>query len=503
MPKHLSDSKPTVRTGTAHTLALLAGLSIAGCAVGPDYRRPDAPPVDRYTAQPLPTATASADVAGGDAQRFLQGRDAPAPWWTMFGNAELTRRVNSALAHSPTIASAQAALREAQENARAARGGLFPSVDVAAGASRQKLSAAQPGVTDGTGPYTVYNVSANVGYTLDLFGGVRREIEAQAAQAEYQRAQLDSTYLVLAANVVTTSLREASLREQVHATEQIIHAQRESLEIARKQQKIGATSLSDTLAVRSQLAATEATLPPLRAQLAATRNQLASYLGTTPAQLQLRQLTLDAVTLPPDVPVSLPSSLVERRPDIRAASARLHVASARVGVATAAMLPQIALSGSAGSQALQADDLFSVGTGAWSLGLGLTQPLFHHGQLQHKRRAAQAGMDKARADWQQTVLNAFQNVADALQALQYDAQTMAAQAVAEGTASQRLALVRQQFQVGAAGYLDLLDAERSYQQARIALIEVRAARLADTAALCTALGGGWQDTGNQQVAKQD
>jgi len=489
----LSDSKPALLAGTARALALLAGLSVAGCAVGPDYRRPDAPPVDRYTAQPLPAATVAAKAPDGDAQRFLQDRDVPARWWTTFDNAELTRRVNTALTHSPSIASAQAALRQAQENASAARGGLFPSADLGVGATRQKLSAAQSGTTRAAGPYTVYNASVSVGYTLDLFGGVRRGIEAQLAQADYQRAQLDTTYLALTANVVTTSLQEASLREQLRATEQIVDMQRESLDIAQKQQKIGAKSLSDTLAVRSQLAATEATLPPLRAQLAATRNQLASYLGTTPAQLQLQPLTLDAITLPPDIPVSLPSGLVEQRPDIRAASAQLHAASAQVGVATAAMLPQITLSGSAGSQALRAGDLFSAGTGAWSLGLGLTQPLFHGGELLHKKRAAQAGMDKAVADWQQTVLNAFRNVADALQALQYDAQGLAAQAIAESTASQQLGLVRQQFQLGATGYLNLLEAERSYQQARIGLIQARSARLADTAALYAALGGGWRN----------
>jgi NodT family efflux transporter outer membrane factor (OMF) lipoprotein len=475
----------------ARPLALLAGLAIAGCAVGPDYHRPDAPAVNRFTAQPLPAATVSTQAANGDAQRFLDGHDVPARWWTSFGSDELTRRVATALAHSPTIASAQAALREARENANAARGGLFPSADLAAGPTRQKVSAAQLGAPGGAGPFTLYNASVSVGYTIDLFGGVRRGIEAQMAQADFQQAQLDSTYLTLAANVVTASLQEASLREQLHATEQIVDMQRKTLDIAEKQLKIGAKSLSDTLAVRSQLATTEATLPPLRAQIAITRNQLATYLGTTPAELEMSPLKLDAVALPQDVPLSLPSRLVDQRPDIRAASAQLHAASAQVGVATANMLPQITLSGSAGSQALRAGDLFSSGTGAWSLGLNLAQPLFHGGELLHRKRAAQAGLDKAVADWQQTVLTAFQNVADSLEALQYDAQTLAAQALAERDAARQLELVRQQYQFGATGYLNLLDAQRSYQQALIALIKARAARLADTAALYAALGGGW------------
>ncbi len=276
--------------------------------------------------------------------------------------------------------------------------------------------------------------------------------------------------------------------------------QRTSLDIAQRQQQIGATSLTDTLAVRTQLAATEATLPPLRARLAATRNQLATYLGTTPAQLAMSPLTLDGVRLPQDIPVSLPAQLVEQRPDIRAASAQLHAASAQVGVATAAMLPQITLSGSAGSQALRSSGLFSAGSGVWSLGLNLTQPLFHGGQLLHRKRAAQAGLDKAAADWRQTVLTAFQNVADALQALDYDAQTLAAQATAESAAAQQLALTRQQYRIGATGYLNLLNAERSDQQARISLIQARAARLSDTAALYIALGGGWRS--DAQVANQ-
>lgn len=485
-------------------LGALAGalaLTLAGCAVGPDYTRPNAPVVDRYTTQPLPAQTVSTDTVGGDAQRFLEGTNVPERWWTTFGNEELNRRVRQALSASPTIASAQAALREAQENAKAARGGLFPSVDANAGATRQKSSGAQFG-SAGAGfsnsPFNVYNAGVSVGYVFDIFGGVRRGVEAQSALADAQRAQLDATYLILATNVVTASLQEASLREQVHATEEIADSLRKELDIAQKQQQIGAKSLSDTLAVSAQLASTEATLPPLRKQLATTQDQLATYLGVTPAQLQLQPMQLVDVTLPRDIPVSLPSSIVEQRPDIRAASAQLHAATAQVGVATANMLPQLTLSGSLGSQALHSGGLFSAGTTAWSLGLGLLQPIFHGGQLLHQKRAAQAGMERVLADWQQTVLTAFQNVADALQALDFDAQGLAAQNTAEQAASKRLELTRTQYQVGAVDYLTLLDAERQYQQSRIALIQARAARLSDTAALYAALGGGWN--GSEAVA---
>lgn len=503
MPSDLFRPPPSLRESAACVVVLAAGLALAGCAVGPDYHRPDAPAVDRFTSQPLPADTTAAPTSGGDAQRFVHGRATPARWWTAFDNAELTRRVNVALQHSPSVAAAQAALRQARENALAAGTVGLPSVDASSGVTRQKQSGAAFGGAFTFPPLTVYNASVNVSYGIDLFGGTRRGIETQAALADVQQAQADATYLTLAANVVTASLREASLREQLHATEDILASQRKSLHIAEQQQELGAKSLADTLAVRTQLAATEAGLPPLRAQLAATGNQLATYMGTTPAQLELTPLSLDQITLPRDIPVSLPSTLVEQRPDIRAASAQLHAATAQVGVATAAMLPQISLSASGGSQALHAADLFSAGTRAWSVGMGLTQPLFHGGELRHKKRAAQAGMDKALADWQQTVLVAFQNVADALQALQFDAQGLAAQAAAESAAAQQLALVRQQYQLGASGFLDLLNAERSYQQARIALIQARAARLADTAALYAALGGGWHGDSNERLVKQN
>src|SRR5690348_8644567 len=476
--------------------AMLIAFALSGCAVGPNFRQPGPPPVERYTPKELPASTASATTPGGGAQRFLAHHDVPQHWWTTFGNEELDRRVRTAFAHSPTIASAQAALRQAEENARAAGGSLFPSLDASAGATRQKQSGAQfAGLGGGavaSKPFTVYNAGVSVGYVFDIFGGVRRGIEAQQAQADVQRAQLDATYLTLAANVVTASLQEASLREQVRATRQIIDSLKQELSIAEKQQAIGAKSYSDTLAVRSQLAAAVVALPGLRQQLAATQNQLATYLGVTPAQLELKPITLDAVTLPTDVPVSLPSTVVARRPDIRAAAAQLHAATAGVGVATANMLPQLTLSGSAGSQALHAGDVFTAGTRAWSIGLNILQPLFHGGELLHKKRAAEAGLDEALADWQQVVLTAFQNVADSLQALEYDAESLRALATAERDASELLSLTRSQYRVGAIGYLNLLSAEQAYQQARIALIKSRAARLADTAALYAALGGGWQ-----------
>ena len=398
-----------------------------------------------------------------------------------------------ALAHSPSVAAAQAALRQAQENASAARGGLFPAVDAALGGARQNANSA--GLSEvgagGVPPFTVYNAGVGVSYTLDLFGSVRRGVEAQTALADLQRYQLQGTYLSLAANVATASFREAALRAQIGATEDIVAAYREQLDRVENQHAIGAKSLADVLVIRTQVASVRAQLPALRQALAQTQTQLAVYLGEFPAQAALAALDLDGLHLPADVPVSLPSALVRQRPDIRAAEAQLHQATAQLGVASANRLPQIALSASYGSQALGSRGLFGAGTEAWSLGANLLQPLFRGGTLRAQQRAAAAGLDKAAADYHSTVLTAFQNVADALRALELDAENLAAQAQAEQSARRSLDLVDVQYRDGAASYLQVLDATRQHQQARIGLIQARAARLADTAALYAALGGGW------------
>jgi NodT family efflux transporter outer membrane factor (OMF) lipoprotein len=487
-------------------------FTLSGCAVGPNFHAPSAPPVDAYRKDALPAATAAASVPIGDAQRFLQGADVPERWWTTFASEELDRRVEQALAHSPTVASAQAALRQAQEDTNAARGGLFPSVDAKVGATRGNANGfgATTGTTGATGvgaqsagipsTFTVYNAGVSVGYTLDLFGGVRRTIEAQSALTDAQRFQLEGTYLSLAANVATASFREASLREQTVATQQIIADYKTELDLVEKQNTIGAKSMADVLVIRTQVASAEATLPPLRQALEQTQTQLAVYLGEFPSTAQLNSVNLDSLTLPQDVPVSLPSVLTRQRPDVRAAEAQLHRATAEVGMATANLFPQITLSGSLGSVALHAGDLFSGGTKSWTIGGGLLQPLFHGGTLRAQERAAEAGLDKAAADYQGTVLTAFQNVADSLRALELDAQSLQAQAVAEKSAESSLDLVRFQYRNGSASYLQVLDATRQYQQARIALIQARAARLSDTAALYAALGGGWREEDQRKVA---
>jgi NodT family efflux transporter outer membrane factor (OMF) lipoprotein len=479
-------------------LALALAGALGGCAVGPDFRAPTLAADAGYRSEAQPASTVAAGSPTGDAQRFLEGTDVSARWWSGFGSEELDRRVDLALANSPSVDSAQAALRKAEAETRSVRGGLLPSVDARLGANRQKSPATIS--TFSSSAYTIHNASIDVGYTLDLFGGVRRGIEAQSAIADAQRYLLEGTYLSLASNVVTTSIREASLRGQIRATEEIAALYQEQLELVDRQYRSGAKSQGDVLVAQSQLATAKAQLPGLRKALAQTQTQLAVYLGQFPSQMQFAALDLDALVLPGEIPVSLPSTLVRARPDVRAAEARLHEASARVGIATANLLPNISLSASYGSQALQSGDLFGSGSAAWSLGLNLLQPIFRGGSLRAQKRAAEAGLDQAAADYRTTVLTAFQNVADSLRAIELDAEGLASQAAAEQATSSSLELTRRQYQDGAVAYLQVLDATRLYQQARLGVIEARANRLADTAALYAALGGGFgEDAGRMPV----
>jgi NodT family efflux transporter outer membrane factor (OMF) lipoprotein len=469
-----------------------ACLLIAACAVGPDFKRPPAPDVAGYTERPLPTATAATPTAGGTAQRFELGADLPAQWWTLFGSPSLTGLVEQALAHSPDVAAAQAALRQARENVLATRGSLLPAFDGRGNVTRQKVSGAQFGSPGAGGSlFTLYNASVNVSYAIDLFGGVRRAFEAAQAQEEYQRFQLEAAKLTLAANVTTAAIREASLRAQLEATEAILADQRRQLEVIRRQHELGGVSQLEVLTQQTLLAQTEASLPELRKQLEQNRDLLAVLLGRFPSEGIRSRFSLDELNLPADLPLSLPSKLVERRPDIRAQEAQLHRASAEIGVATANLLPQITLSGDFGDVSTRIGELIKSGSNVWSLGAGITQPLFHGGTLLHQRRAAVAAHDQALANYRSTVLHAFQDVADTLHALHSDADALAAQERAEQAAARALAIARSQYEAGAISYLSLLDAERSEQQARINLIQARAARYADTAALFQALGGGW------------
>ncbi len=468
------------------------GALLAACAVGPDYRAPDDLSASAYTEKPLPLQTVAAPVRGGDAQRFEPGAEISAEWWKLFGSPALDSLMQTALAGHPTLDAAQAALRQAQENLNAQYAVLYPSVDAGLSARRQRISGAtfgNPSIPPTV--FNLYNASVNVSYAIDVAGGARRELEALEAGIDFQRFQVEAAYLSLTANIATTAFREASLREQIRATREILALQERGLQLVEKQFAIGAVSRADVLAQRAPLAATRASVPPLEKALAQTRNLLAVLVGRFPGQAGLPELDLAALRLPQELPVSLPSDLVRQRPDIRAAETILHQTNARIGVAQAQMFPQLTLSGSYGRAAIGAGNLFDPGTQIWNIAAGLLQPIFHAGQLQARKRGAIAAYDQAFAQYRLTVLGAFQNVADALHALEFDAATLKAQAEAEAAARESLEVTQKQFEFGSTSYLALLLAQRQYEQARIGLVQAQAARYADTAALFQALGGGW------------
>ena len=470
----------------------IAGLLVAGCTVGPDFRPPTTPTPTGYTAAP-PSQTPASPGREGISQRFVTGREIPAQWWTLFHSEPLDRLVQLALANSPTLAAARATLQEARENLGARQGVLLPRADAGFTANRRKISGAgfaQPG--SDFEPFSIYNASVTVSYGIDIFGRSRRELETLQAQVDYQRYQTEGAYLALSANIVTGAIREASLRAQIRATKEIIELQQQQLSLVEIRFRYGAVSEVEVLAQRAQLAQTRATLPPLEMELGHARHLLAVLAGKFPSETaDLPEFELDGLHLPEELPVSLPSALVRQRPDILAAEELLHAASARVGVATANLYPQITLSGNYGSETVTIGSLFGSGTAVWDMGGGLVQPIFRGGELRGRRRAASAAYEQAAAQYRETVLKAFQDVADVLQALDYDAATLKAQSEAAQAARETLELTREQFRFGAVGYLALLDAGRQYQQARVNLVRAQAARYADSAALFHALGGGW------------
>ena len=480
--------------GVGRSVALGAlYLTLAGCAaVGPNYQAPEAPRAARYTEAPLAAQTASAASAYGAAQRYAPGGAIPADWWELFRSEALGKLVRTAIADSPTLDAARAALTQAQENLNAEYSVLYPGVDASAGVRRQRTTGASAGLPNAPpNLFTLYNASVGVSYALDLAGGARREREALLAHIDDQRLQLEAAYLALTGNVVTAAVQEASLRAQIQATREVAQSQEQLLGVVQKQFELGAVARAEVLAQRAQLAQLRTALPPLEKALAQTRNALAALVGRFPADAGLPESALAQMSLPQELPLSLPSTLARQRPDVRAAEALLHRASAEIGVAEAAKYPQLTLSATYGSAATKTADLFGGAANTWNLGAALLQPIFHAGKLEAQRRAAVAAYDQALAQYRQTVLSALRNVADVLEALDGDARTLTAQAEAEASARESLALARAQFELGATSYLVLLNAERLAQQAKIGLVQAQAARLADTAALYQALGGGW------------
>jgi NodT family efflux transporter outer membrane factor (OMF) lipoprotein len=482
VPLRFNASPPTV----------CALLLVAGCTVGPNYHAPTAPAVARITATAMPSRTVSAATPGGGAQSLESGRDIPGDWWALFHAPQISDLVTRALAANPDVAAAQATLREARENLRAEQGSQYPQLSASLSGERERNQLVSPAAST----YSVITGSLSVSYTLDAFGGILRQVEQLGAQVDYQRFELEATDLTLVANVVNTAITEASLRAQIDTTHDIVRAYDEALAVTRRRFELGGVSQVDVLQQQSLRDAQAATLPGLQKQLEQQRNQLAVYLGGVPSQYATPTLDLATLTLPDELPVSLPSALVEQRPDIQAYAALLHAATATVGVATANTLPQISLTGSYGRDGNGLSTIFSPAGIIWSLAASLTQPIFDGGTLHAKQRAAEAAAEVAAAQYSSTVNTAFQNVANALVAIQRDAETLAADLAAQATAAKSLAVARAQYQAGGGTYLNVLTAEQADQSARLTLVAARAARFTDTVALFQALGGGWWHRGD-------
>jgi len=478
-----------MRARAGITVAAVALLS--GCAVGPDFHRPAAPTADRYTREPLRAQTA-ADVPGGEPQQFRLGQDVVEQWWTLYQSPSLNAVVDKALQANPSIASAQAALRQARAVVDAQRGFYYPTVQGSFSGTRQQTSGTlSPVLNSPTTTFNLYTAQVTVGYSFDVWGGNRRQVESLQAQAEAQHFLLQATYTTLTANVVAAAVQEASLRAQLAATRDIIAISTQALALLRKQFELGYVAGLDVAAQEAALAQVQQQLPPLQKQLEQNRDLLAALAGRFPSDELDERFELVALRLPQDLPVSLPARLVEQRPDVRVAEATLHAAGAQVGVAVANRLPQFTISATYGGSATDFTQMFAHNNPYWMVGGTAVQMLFDANTLWHRQRAAAAAFEQAAAQYRSTVLAAVQNVADTLYALQADAENLVAAVAAERAAKRTLDLTLKQQQLGAANYLALLNAQQAYQQTVITRVQAQASRFADTAALFLALGGGW------------
>ena len=483
---------------TAGALMLMAVLT--ACAVGPNFKRPAPPAASDYGNASAGQAAAMRDAAhtgangtGGDAQRFVAGMDIPNQWWTLFRSAKLDRLVEQALEGNPNVSAAQAALRQAHELYLAQRTSFFPSVQGNFSGNRSEFPAntlTSPTVASSS-TYTLYTAQLTLSYAPDIFGATRRQVEIAKAQDDSARFQLEATYLTLSSNVVVTAIQEAALRGQIAATERLLQLEHQLTGFVQQQRLLGTASDLDVLAQQSLESQTAQTLPPLQKQLGQSRDALTALLGKLPADEPAETFRLDELTLPTDLPVSLPSKLVEQRPDVRQAEENMHMASAAVGVATADLLPQFAISADLGSSALALGKLFTPYTQFWDAGASLTETLFDAGALIHKRRAAYAALDQAGAQYRAAVVLACQNVADTLRALQADADALDASDTAERAAKKTFDLAQKQRALGTISLVTVLNAEQAYNTAALSSVQARANRYADTAALFQALGGGW------------
>lgn len=479
-----------LQTRLLGAVSLLAIL--AGCAVGPDFKKPGPPAVSNYTATPLSDPVGTPGVVAGDSQHFVEATDVSGDWWTAFRSPTLDALIALSLKNNADLKVAEATLRQAHESAMAQNGAFYPQVSAQFAASRQKQPMTlAPVPNDNSFQYDLFTPQLAISYAPDIWGGTRRAAESVEAQADAARYQALAVTTTLVSNVIATAVEEAATRAQIDFTNRMVATEKKALAILQYQKDKGYAPGADLAAQVSALAATEAALPPLIKQEAQLHDRLAVLTGKFPAEAPPERLKLSDLSLPTDLPVSLPAALVSHRPDVMQAEADLHAASAQIGIAVANRLPNITFSGNAGSTALALNRLFQPGTEFWTVAAGLTAPIFDGGALRHQERAARAAFDASAAQYRSTLLGAFQNVADTLVALQQDAAAVRAAAAADTAAKTTLEITERQLRDGYTDTLGMLNAQQAYQAAEITLLSAQSTRFADTAALFQALGGGW------------
>jgi NodT family efflux transporter outer membrane factor (OMF) lipoprotein len=467
-------------------LALGAACTISlGCAVGPDFHRPEAPGDRGYSAD----GTKATAVAAGKSQRFLEGADIGADWWRLLRCPALDSIVGQALAGNPGLEAARATLRQNQNSLRAGYGVFFPQVDAQAGATRQLYNPAPGAIPSNT--FNLFSLSGTVSYAVDIWGGERRQVEALGAAVDAQRYSLAAAYVMLTSNVVDAVIAQAAYRDEIDATKGTLVLLEEQVRITKAQATGGTVPYSSVLTLQSQAASIRASIPPLEQKIDQAADLLAALVGSTPASWRRPSIALSDLQLPEDLPLSVPSRLVRQRPDVLIAEAQLHAANAGIGVATAAMLPNLTLGAGYGVNGTSPSQLFAGGGAFWNIGAGLTQPVFRGGTLYYQRKAAIDARDAVAAQYRQTVLAAFQQVADTLRGLGHDADALAAQAEAVETAEKSLNLIQANYLAGIGTYLQVLLADEQYLMARTGYVQAVAQRLQDTVAIYVALGGGW------------
>jgi NodT family efflux transporter outer membrane factor (OMF) lipoprotein len=470
---------------------ICALLLPAGCATGPDFKPPVAPKVSSYLSPTSPLLLSAA--ATGVVQRIAEGVPVESRWWQAFGSPALDALVEEGLRASPTLEAAESALRQARHAYEARAGSTqYPQADANVSGGRKSVNNAAMGQTGGENTFNIYGASVNVRYDFDLFGGNRRALEALAAQADTRRFQLEGARLTLAASIIATAFAQARLSAQIELTERILNAQREQLALTRRRVELGSASDVDVLALQTQMEQTRAGIPALRNDRDQANHLLAMLIGQMPSATNVPQFTLTDFTLPPELPLQVPSELIRRRPDIRVSEALLHAACAEHGVAVSKLYPQISLSADFGAQALTMDKLFNPSSLIWSLGGQLAQPLFNRG-LRSEAHAAEAGFDAASAHYRETVLQAFRDVADVLRGLDHHAHALTATTAAAISAQETLDLVQKRYAMGAANYLEVLTAQQVVESSRMDLCADQAQRLIDTVTFYSAMGGGWKD----------